>query len=109
MEGVNPMSEDPGEVHWTTFGDVEVGRVVEWLGPIGTVDQMFPDTPAEPWSTQLHPHFWRAADRSYRAAIQTWVVRSASGMALIDTGVGNQRNRPQVPAFDHLDTDFLSR
>jgi hypothetical protein len=28
-------------------GDATVSRVVEWLGPIRTVAELFPDTPAQ--------------------------------------------------------------
>jgi glyoxylase-like metal-dependent hydrolase (beta-lactamase superfamily II) len=41
--------------------------------------------------------------------MQTWVLRSGGRTILIDTGVGNDRDRPHAPAFDHLDTDFLQR
>lgn len=91
------------------IGSVEIARVVEWVGPIKTVDEMFPDTPAEVWTDDLAPHHWTPPTRAYRAAIQTWVLKSAGRTILIDTGVGNDRNRPQVPTFDHLHTDFLGQ
>ena len=91
------------------IGSVDVDRVVEWVGPIKTVDDMFPDTPAHRWTDELAPHHWTPPTRAYRAAIQTWVLRSAGRIILIDTGVGNDRDRPQVPTFDHLSTDYLHR
>ena len=90
------------------IGDVEVHRVLEWVGPIKTVDELFPDTPADAWA-DVAPKHWTPDTRAYRAAIQTWVVRSAGRTVLIDTGVGNDRDRPQVPPFDHLNTNFLQR
>jgi glyoxylase-like metal-dependent hydrolase (beta-lactamase superfamily II) len=57
----------------------------------------------------LAPHHWTPATRAYRAAIQTWVLRTSRGTILIDTGVGNDRDRPQAPSLDHLRTDFLRR
>jgi glyoxylase-like metal-dependent hydrolase (beta-lactamase superfamily II) len=92
---------------WTRIGDVEVARVIEWLGTVGSVDDMFPETPADAWTTGLAPHFWVPEERGYRAAIQTWVLRSHGRTVLVDTGVGNGRNRPQVPVFANLQTDFL--
>ena len=91
------------------IGSVEVDRVLEWVGPIKTVDEMFPDTPAQLWTDDLAPHHWTPATRAYRAAIQTWVIRSAGRVILVDTGVGNDRDRPQAPALDHLRTDYLHR
>lgn len=94
-----------------TFGDFLVQRVVEWIGPIRTVGELFPDTPADVWDEHrdwLAPTF-TGADGSYRAAIQTWVLRRGGLTVLVDTGVGNDRDRPQVPAFSGLQTDFLDR
>jgi glyoxylase-like metal-dependent hydrolase (beta-lactamase superfamily II) len=91
------------------IGGVEVQRVVEWLGPLRTVDEMFPDTPPESWTGELAPHHWVPRTRAYRAAIQSWVLRSGDRTVLIDTGVGNDRDRPQVPPLAHLHTDFLAR
>jgi glyoxylase-like metal-dependent hydrolase (beta-lactamase superfamily II) len=91
------------------IGGVEVQRVIEWLGPMKTVDEMFPDTPAESWTDDLAPHYWVPETRAYRAAIQTWVLRSNDRTVLIDTGVGNDRDRPQVPSLARLSTDFLAR
>jgi len=96
-------------VHTIRIGTVDVTRVLEWVGPIGTVNRMFPDTPAEAWTADLAPHHWLPDGRAYRAAIQTWVLRSQGLTILIDTGVGNDRDRPQAPAFAHLQTDFLDR
>jgi glyoxylase-like metal-dependent hydrolase (beta-lactamase superfamily II) len=90
------------------IGDAEIERVVEWVGPIKTVDEMFPDTPADAWDEITTDH-WEPSTRAYRAAVQTWVLRSGGKTILVDTGVGNDRNRPQMPTFDHLHTDFLDR
>lgn len=90
-------------------GAVEVLRVLECAGPIKTVDEMFPDTPAGMWTDDLAPHHWTPSTGAYRCAIQSWVLRIGGRTILIDTGVGNDRDRPQAPAFDHLQTDFLHR
>ncbi|AQT81180.1 MBL fold metallo-hydrolase [Mycolicibacterium litorale] len=90
------------------IGSVEIARVLEWVGPVKTVEEMFPDTPAHLWTDDIAPHHWIPESRAYRAAIQTWVVRTGGQTVLIDTGVGNDRERPQAPAFDHLHTDFLN-
>lgn len=93
------------------FGEVDVQRVVEWTGPIRTVGELFPDTPGDVWAEHrdwLTPTFV-GSDGGYRAAIQTWVLRRGGLTVLVDTGVGNDRDRPQVPAFAGLQTDFLDR
>ncbi len=91
------------------IGTVEVSRAVEWVGPLKTVDEMFPDTPPEAWTDELAPDHWTPATGTYRCAIQTWVLRMGGRTILIDTGVGNDRDRAQAPMLDHLRTDFLQR
>lgn len=91
------------------IGAVEIDRVVEWVGPLKPVAEMFPDTPASAWTDALAPDHWTPSTRTYRAAVQTWVLKSEGRVVLVDTGVGNDRDRPQAPSMDHLQTDFLGR
>ncbi|MBZ6081153.1 MBL fold metallo-hydrolase [Streptomyces olivaceus] len=95
-----------------TLGDVEITRVIEWSGPIRTARFIVPDSDEETWRRNrewLEPDFWTTADDAYRCHIQTWVLRSEGKTILLDTGVGNGRERPQVPQFAGLQTDFLAR
>lgn len=94
------------------FGDVAVTRVIEWEGPVKTVAGILPDTPAGHWHdhrSSMAPDFWNPQTDAYLCRIQTWVIRTAGRTILIDTGVGNDRERPGMPAFDHWQTDFLAR
>lgn len=94
------------------FDDVDVTRVVEWSGSIRTVAEILPDTPAGDWQANeswLAPDFWNSETNAWQCHVQTWVIRAAGRIALVDTGVGNDRDRPGVPAFAHWHTDFLAR
>jgi glyoxylase-like metal-dependent hydrolase (beta-lactamase superfamily II) len=94
------------------LGEVEVTKVVEWQGEIAPARFIVPDSPAEIWQDNeswLSPDHWHPETDAYHAAVQTWVLRSEGKVVLVDTGVGNDRRRPQVPLFDHLRTDFLDR
>jgi glyoxylase-like metal-dependent hydrolase (beta-lactamase superfamily II) len=94
------------------FDDVAVTRVLEWAGPIKTVAEILPDTPAEDWQanrSMMAPDFWNPKTDAYLCHIQTWVIRVAGRTILVDTGVGNDRERPQIPKFAHMHTDFLDR
>jgi glyoxylase-like metal-dependent hydrolase (beta-lactamase superfamily II) len=94
-------------------GRVELGtaaltRVVEWQ-----VDQLplalFPQTPPEVWrdlAEEFSPTFW--TDAHWRIALQTWVIEVDGLTVLVDTGAGNDRDRPAMAPLDHLDTDFLA-
>jgi glyoxylase-like metal-dependent hydrolase (beta-lactamase superfamily II) len=95
-----------------TIEGVEIYRVLEWVGPLAPVGEMFPDTPAEVWrdnESWLAPTFMTAPDHLYRAAVQTWVLRRGDLTVLVDTGIGNDRHRPQIPSFSNLRTPFLER
>nr|WP_238362875.1 MBL fold metallo-hydrolase [Actinopolymorpha pittospori] len=94
------------------IGAVEVDRAVEWYGPLRTVGDMFPGSPEDVWRDNadwLSPDFWNPVTGRYNGAVQTWVLRGGGRTILVDTGVGNDRDRPQAPALDHLATDFLDR
>ncbi|MEF9521187.1 MULTISPECIES: MBL fold metallo-hydrolase [Streptomyces] len=95
-----------------TLGDVEIARVIEWSGPIRTARFIIPDSDEETWRRNrgwLEPDFWTPADDAYRCHVQTWVLRSEGKTVLVDTGIGNDRERPQIPRFAGLKTDFLAR
>lgn len=92
--------------------DVAITRVVEWSGPIRTVAEILPDTPADDWLANqawLAPDFWNPETSAWQCHVQTWVIRAAGRIVLVDTGVGNDRERPGMPAFAHWHTDFLAR
>jgi glyoxylase-like metal-dependent hydrolase (beta-lactamase superfamily II) len=89
------------------LGSAAVTRVVEWQ-----VDHLplalFPQTPPEVWhelAAEFSPTFW--TDGHWRIALQTWVIEVDGMTVLVDTGAGNDRDRPAMTPLDHLDTDFL--
>lgn len=94
-----------------TLGDVEVVRVEEMHGPVGmTPEQFFPGSPQHLWDGQhslLVPDFLNPDTNICEVAVQTWVLRSQGRTILIDTGIGNHKERPAVPSWGHLDLDFL--
>lgn len=99
-----------------TFGNVSVTRVVESVGSIGmTPDQFFPGTDESVWSgdlDSLRPHFLEsdgttAMTSTSRVAMQTWVLRSGGKTILLDAAIGNDKDRPDVPSWSHLQTSFL--
>ena len=89
------------------LGNAALTRVVE-LQVGGLSHELFPQTPADEWlelAAEYTPTFW--GDAGWRIALQTWVVEVDGLTVLVDTGAGNNRDRPAMPPIDHLDTDFL--
>ncbi|BDH13019.1 MBL fold metallo-hydrolase [Streptomyces hygroscopicus] len=95
-----------------TLGDVSVLRTVEYEGTTRLPAEMFGDIPGEVWKAHrpwLAPDFWDVRTGLLRSCVQTWVLRSAGRTILIDTGVGNAKERPAMPAFHRLNTGYLAR
>lgn len=92
------------------LGDVEVIRVVEWQGPFGPAGDLVPAAAPEVWRDNtdwLAPDHYLPDDGRAVIALQTWILRSAGRTVLVDTGVGNGRERPSSPRFHHWQGDFM--
>lgn len=90
------------------LGDVTVTRVWEYYGSVEmTPEAFFPDSPREPWE-DVGPTFLDPATGIVNSAIQTWLLRSAGRTILVDTGVGNGKERPYAQVWAHHDSDFLA-
>ena len=111
-ETVRVADGDMTHVNTVELGEVSVTRVVEWVGPVLTARQVIPDVDPQRWVEQradLAPDFWDPRTDAYRCAMQSWVLRSGGATIVVDTGVGNDRDRPQIPQFDHARHPFLNR
>ncbi|MFI6340248.1 MBL fold metallo-hydrolase [Streptomyces sp. NPDC050535] len=96
--------------HEIILGDVAVTRIEEMHGPIMPADQFFPDLPEQAWQEHremLVPDHLGADGTTVHVAMQTWLLRSEGRTILIDTGVGNDKTRPAVADWDHLELDYL--
>ncbi|MEU5030059.1 MBL fold metallo-hydrolase [Streptomyces milbemycinicus] len=94
------------------LGDVEVIRVTEWQGPFAPTRGLVPEAAAEVWKDNeewLAPDHWDPDSDRAVVALQSWVLRSGGRTVLIDTGVGNGRERPSSAQFHHWRGDFLGR
>ncbi|WP_405675722.1 MBL fold metallo-hydrolase [Streptomyces sp. NBC_01511] len=91
------------------LGDVEVTRVVEWQGAFAPARGLVPESGAEVWKGNedwLAPDHWEPDGDSAVGVVQTWVLRSRGRTVLVDTGVGNGRERPGMAHFHHWRGDF---
>lgn len=92
-------------------GDVTIQRVDELVLPT-SVRWLLPDADREAasrCSEWLQPYFQNEAGHLLQS-IHTFVVRTPSALILVDTGVGNGKERAGgIPQFHHLDTSYLER
>ncbi|ORB71226.1 MBL fold metallo-hydrolase [Mycobacterium scrofulaceum] len=89
------------------FGHARVTRVLELQFDLGT--RLFPHTPPAGWRDNadlLVPDFFDPSTDQWHIAIQSWVIEVDGLTVVVDTGVGNDRNRPHMPPLDHLNTGF---
>ncbi|QLL08371.1 MBL fold metallo-hydrolase [Mycobacterium vicinigordonae] len=91
------------------LGRATVTRVVELRFDLPT--RTFPDTPPSGWHDNadlLVPDFFDPRTDQWHIAVQSWVIEVDGLTVVVDTGVGNDRDRPHMPPLDHLDTGFLT-
>lgn len=92
------------------LGDVTVTRTEEMHGPIMPPAVFFPTIPEHAWDEhrdELVPDHLDADGAMVQVAMQTWLLRSDGRTILVDTGVGNDKSRPAVDVWDHLQLDYL--
>lgn len=90
------------------LGAATVTRVIEWRLDLPL--SMFPQTPSAAWqelAPDLSPTFWDA--ENWHAVVQSWVIQVDGLTVVVDTGVGNGRDRPAMPFLANLETDFLGK
>jgi glyoxylase-like metal-dependent hydrolase (beta-lactamase superfamily II) len=90
------------------LGNAVVTRVVEWQFDVGTA--LFAETPPEAWQANaelLVPTFLDPATGRWRVIMQSWVIEVDGLTVVVDTGVGNDRERPHMPGLSNLGTDYL--
>ncbi|MBP2472086.1 glyoxylase-like metal-dependent hydrolase (beta-lactamase superfamily II) [Crossiella equi] len=93
------------------LGDVDITRVVEWQGPFAPTSTTFPSLTRADWETHsswLVPDHWEPETDHFVATTQVWVLRSEGRVILVDTGIGDDKDRGSGP-FHRLRTGFLSR
>jgi glyoxylase-like metal-dependent hydrolase (beta-lactamase superfamily II) len=91
------------------LGRASVARIVEFQFELAT--KSFPRTPPSGWRDNadlLVPNFFDPDTDRWRIAVQSWVIEVDGLTVIVDTGVGNDRQRPHMPPLDHLNTAFLA-
>ncbi len=93
-------------MHWNV-GKVRITKIVE-LETVGSTRFILPQASNEeirklPW---LIPHFATAEGR-LKMSIHSLVVETPSRRIVVDTGLGNDKEGRNIPAWNNRDTPFL--
>lgn len=93
-----------------TLGDVTISRVVEIGRSSFPTAQMLPESDAGRIASHdrwIKPHFFDEATGDMGSRIQTWIVRTPSHTVLVDTGVGNDKERGENALWNRRSGGFL--
>ncbi len=91
----------------TKLGDITIHRIIEQEGPFFAALSFFPSLTKEVLAENrswLQPRFLNADDE-LNLCIQSYLVRTRHHNILIDTCVGNHKERPTRPFWHHMKSD----
>jgi glyoxylase-like metal-dependent hydrolase (beta-lactamase superfamily II) len=92
------------------LGTVMVHRIEEWRGTFSPPADLFSGFTAEGWephAEEFAPEYYDPESGKLFAFLQSWVLDTGTQRILFDTGAGNDKDRPHLPIFGNLQTDFL--
>lgn len=94
------------------IGKIHVHRIEEWQGTFSPPGDLFNGFTVEGWKrheADFVPDYYDPVSGKLYAFLQSWVLDTGDQRILFDTGAGNDKDRPDLPIFGNLDTDFLAR
>ncbi|MDH7974306.1 MBL fold metallo-hydrolase [Sphingomonas sp. AR_OL41] len=95
-----------------SIGKIAVHRVEEWCGTFSPPAELFQGFREDTWDSHRDtfvPDYFDPLSGKLVAVLQSWVLDTGEQRILFDTGAGNDKDRPDLPIFAHLQTDFLGR
>jgi glyoxylase-like metal-dependent hydrolase (beta-lactamase superfamily II) len=92
-----------------TVGNIAISRVVELEGPLMPPQHLLPDATTEAMEAHRHwlaPNFLDPAG-TLVMSIHTYVVRTKHHTILVDTCIGNDKERTLFPGWNRMQGPFL--
>lgn len=92
------------------LGEVHIDKVTESAGPIFEPDFLFPEATAADVAEHrqwLEPHFVDPASGKLIMSFHSYVVRTAHHTIVVDTCIGNDKERPARDFWHRLKTPYL--
>jgi len=93
-------------------GRARVTRIEEWRGTFLTPELLFAGFDPQAYERtrgEIGFQYLDPATHAIEARLQSWVIELDGVRVLIDTGAGNDKDRPGLPVFGALKTPFLER
>ena len=92
------------------IGSYPVWRIEEWGGQFAPPSALFAeyeDAAFAPYASSFTPDYLR--DGMIYAFLQSFLINANGLRILVDTGAGNDKDRPGIGVFGNLQSDFLAR
>jgi glyoxylase-like metal-dependent hydrolase (beta-lactamase superfamily II) len=92
------------------IGAWQVHRIEEWRGNFAAPEALLAGCTPEAFAVhapRFSPGYYDPAEGKLFAFLQSWVLAAEGLRILFDTGAGNDKDRPGIPVFGGLKTDFL--
>ncbi len=111
---VSSQAPEPGPIRAMEplrFGEVTVERLVEAEGPSFHPAFLLPDSDGAAIAAErdwLEPHFLDPGSGRLIASVHSFVVRTPHHTILIDTCVGNHKERPSTPPWHRQELPWLA-
>ena len=89
-------------------GAVRVRRIEEWQGEFTPPEHLFDRfdaTAFDAYLAEFEPDYFR--NGNVYGFLQSWLIEAGGMRILFDTGAGNDKDRPAIPIFGNLSSDFL--
>ena len=94
-------------------GDATVIKIPELALDAAEPGVLYPDQVDVPAAVEETRRLWPGSmdpqTGLLRQSIHVWLVRTPARVILVDTGAGNDKDRPNVPSLNHLNEPFLDR
>lgn len=90
------------------IGSHRVYRLEEWQGGFSPPAALFAEFEAAAFDREaagFEPAFFR--DGLIYGYLQSWLIDTGTERIIVDTGAGNDKDRPGIPIFGQLNTPFL--
>jgi glyoxylase-like metal-dependent hydrolase (beta-lactamase superfamily II) len=94
------------------IGTARIDRIQELQFPEAPPTDLLTDLPEDAIAANLSwfaPDYFETGVDYMISSVHTWVVRTGELTIVIDTGIGNDKPRPQFPPIDMMQTPFLDR
>jgi glyoxylase-like metal-dependent hydrolase (beta-lactamase superfamily II) len=92
------------------IGRHKVYRIEEWQGEFSPPEALFAEFEEgafEAEAPSFEPDFYRGGQ--IYGYLQSWVIDTGTEKIIVDTGAGNDKDRPGLPIFGNLESPFLEK